>query len=127
MDPADLRNHPLFAGLDDEALVDVAAQFERQEVPVGSILAREGDFAYRFFCVLTGTASITRDGEHLAHVSAGGFVGETGILANERRNAMVVATSDMTLASLVGWDFREMCERHPSLKAAIDAVVAQRS
>jgi len=121
-----LRSLELFAGLSDEDLALLAAQFQELEIVAGSSLAKQDDFAYKFFVVLDGDVEVHRDFKHVADMTAGDFFGEVALIKSEKRNARVTAKTRCRLACMMGWDFKAMTELHPTVAARVDAVVEQR-
>ena len=126
MDPARLRNIPVFSDLDDEELRHIAALAAEVSVPEGKELVREGDYSDDVLAIEEGTASVERDGAHVAHVGPGDVVGEMGVLERSQRNATVRATSPMLLVTLTGWDIRRLRKTAPNAVEHLRDVVAQR-
>lgn len=126
MDPARLRKIPVFSDLADEELRHVAALAAEVSVPAGKELVREGDYSYDVLAIEEGTASVERDGEHIADVGPGDVVGEMGVLERSQRNATVRATSPMLLVTLTGWDVRRLRKSAPSAVEHLRGVVAER-
>lgn len=126
MDVDALRGLPLFEGLSEEGFERIAGLFQEAEILQGSGLAREGDFAYKFFVVLEGEVDVLRDFEPVARLGPGEFFGEMGLLGGERRNARVQAHSRCRVAWMMAWDFATMSEEFPEVTARIDEIVAQR-
>ena len=126
MDPARLRKLPVFSDLADEELRHVAALAAEVSVPAGKELVREGDYSYDVLAIEEGTASVERDGEHIADVGPGDVVGEMGVLERSQRNATVRATSPMLLVTLTGWDVRRLRKSAPSAVEHLRGVVAER-
>ena len=93
----------------------------------GTVLAREGEFAYKFFVVLEGEVEIQREFEHIATLGPGEFFGEMGVIEGGRRNARVLATTRCKLAWMMIWDFDNMTKDHPEIAARIQAAVEGRS
>ncbi|MFK8024991.1 MAG: cyclic nucleotide-binding domain-containing protein [Ilumatobacter sp.] len=121
-----LRSLTLFDGVSDEALAGLAEQFMELEMVGGSSLAKQDDFAYKFFVVLDGEVDVHRDFEHVASLGTGEFFGEMALVKGEKRNARVTAKTRCRLACMMGWDFKTMTEEHPTIAAHIDAVVDAR-
>jgi len=121
-----IRSLELFEGLSDEALESLAAQFEELEIVTGSSLAKQDDFAYKFFIVLDGQVDVHRDFKHIAEMGPGEFFGEVALIKGEKRNARVTAKTHCRIACMMGWDFKAMTEQNPTIAARVDAVVAQR-
>lgn len=121
-----LRSLTLFDGLSDDELGGLADQFEELEIVAGSSLAKQDDFAYKFFVVLDGDVDVHRDFAHVASLGAGEFFGEAALVKGEKRNARVTAKSRCRLACMMGWDFKKMTEQHPAVAERIDAAVDER-
>lgn len=121
-----LRPLPLFEGMSDADLRRCAEMFHEAELLQGSGLAREGDFAYKFFVVLSGEVDVLRGFDPVARLGAGDFFGEMGLMSGERRNARVVAHTRCELAWMMAWDFKAMSEEFPAVAGRIDEVVAER-
>ena len=126
MDANTVRELPLFEGLSEEVVDDCARRFEELELLAGTGLAREGDFAYKFFVVLDGEVEVQRDFRHIATLGPGDFFGEMGVLAGGRRNARVVATTRCRVGWMTAWAFESMLADHPEVARRIEAVVADR-
>lgn len=126
MDAAKLRPISLFSTLTDEELSAIAPFAEEVSVSEGTQLVREGDFSYQFFAIDSGTAEVTRAGEHVADLGPGDFFGEIGLLEKELRNASVAAKTDMHLVTLTGWDMKRMEKRMPHAVERIREVIEER-
>jgi CRP/FNR family transcriptional regulator, cyclic AMP receptor protein len=126
LDSARLKRIPVFADLDDEALGHIAALAAEVSVPAGKELVREGDYSYDVLAIEEGTASVERDGIHIADVGPGDVVGEMGVLERSQRNATVRATSPMRLVTLTAWDIRRLRKSAPNAVEHLRGVVAER-
>jgi CRP/FNR family cyclic AMP-dependent transcriptional regulator len=126
VDPARLRKIPVFSDLDDEELQSIAALAAEVSVPEGKELVREGDYSYDVLAIEEGTASVERDGDHVADLGPGDVVGEMGVLERSQRSATVRATSPMLLVTLTGWDIRRLRKTAPKVVDHLRGVVAQR-
>jgi CRP-like cAMP-binding protein len=127
MTAEELKSVPLFASLSDDALRELATWINEVRVPEGKHLVDQGDYANDLFVVVEGTAEVTRDGEHLADLGPGDFFGEMGVLANQRRNATVVAKSPMELLTLSHWDVDRMRKKAPEMLDGLAAAIEERS
>src|SRR5438093_8217829 len=108
LDPARLKQFPLFKDVPDDELHQIAPFAEEVDVDEGTELVREGDFSYQFMAIEKGTADVSRSGEHLAELGPGDFFGEMGLLERDQRNATVVAKKPMKLITLTGWDMKRL-------------------
>lgn len=126
MDPSKLSSLEIFDGVGGDVIDAWAEKFQETELLNGSILVREGDFAYKFFVVLDGEVEVQRDFEHVATLGAGDFFGEMGLLAGERRNARIIAQSRCNVAWMMTWDFDALLAEHTAVAERIQAVVDRR-
>lgn len=117
---------PLFSGLDAEQLERLAERMQETDVPQDKILAFEGEFAYRFFIIEEGTASVSRGGEHVRDLGPGDFFGEIGLLESEKRTATVISETPMKVLVLMGWDLQTLEEEFPSIGEQIRAKLKER-
>ena len=127
MESIELASLPLFEGLSDEVVEQCASKFEEAQLLEGTVLAGEGQYAYKFFVVLDGEVEVQRNFENVARLGPGDFFGEMGVLSGGRRNARVIAQSRCRVASMMGWDFDQMLVEHPEVAARIQAAVDKRS
>ena len=121
-----LRDLPLFEGLDPGALEFMGEKMQEVSVPIGGHIVKEGDWAYRFFVILAGSAAVSRDGSAVAGLGKGDIFGEMALIGETRRNADVVASTPMTLLALMSWDFREALTSFPEFRQRVEQVMAQR-
>jgi CRP/FNR family transcriptional regulator, cyclic AMP receptor protein len=122
-----IRALPLVAGLEPETVNFLVERMQEVAVPIGGHIVKQGDFAYRFFVIMDGSASVSRDGRALAALKAGDVFGEMGVIDDARRNADVIAVTPMRLLALMAWDFRDVVSRSPKFREMIETVVAKRS
>ena len=124
MDDSRLTAVPLFASLSKRERRRVAAVADEVEVSEGRHLVDQGEWAYEFFAIEDGTAKVVRDGEHVADLGAGDFLGEAGVIGKVQRNASVIATSPLTAIVLTAHDLRAIARDMPAvaerLREAID-------
>lgn len=127
VEAGELGDIGFFEGLSEDDLAAIAAKMRRTRVPVGTVLAQEGELASKAFIVLSGALTVHRDGRHVADLGPGDIVGEAGTTMLLRRNATVIATMPSVIAVLMGWDLRGLVERFPVLKARVEAMAAARA
>ena len=126
MDESTLRSITLFDSLPSQARAAVAQHADELDVSEGTELARQGDFAYEFFVIEEGTAEVLRDGEPIAELGPGDFLGEMGIVGKSVRNATVRTTSAARVIVMSEQDFRSMARTNPEVASRIEAAVEQR-
>ena len=126
MDESTLASIALFESLPSQARAAIARHADEMDVREGTELARQGDFAYEFFVIEEGTAEVLRDGERIAELGPGDFLGEMGIVGKSVRNATVRTTSPARVIVMSEQDFRSMARTNPELASRIEAAVEQR-
>lgn len=122
----DLRSIPLFTNLTDDQRERAAERLKQVDVDLGTVLARQGDFAYHLFVVREGTAVVTIDGELVRTLGPGSTFGEIGILDRGRRTANVVAVTPLRLLTMTIWDFNELTADMPEFAAHAKTLAQQR-
>ena len=122
-----LRKLPFFDGLEPGALQFILEKMQEVSVPVGGHVVKAGDYAYRFFVILDGSAAVSREGSVLAGLKKGDVFGEMALVGDTRRNADVVATSPMTLLALMSWDFRDALAQFPAFHDRVERLMAERA
>jgi CRP-like cAMP-binding protein len=126
MDESRLSSIGLFESLSRDGRRAVAQHAEEIDVAEGTELVRQGEFAYEFFVLEDGTADVTRDGERIAELGPGDFLGEMGIVGKVVRNATVVTTSPGNVIVMTSQDFRAMARSNPAVASQIEAAVEER-
>lgn len=127
---ARLRETPLFGGLDDGSLRDLAARGEITDLAAGDMLIREGDQADAMFVVLDGELEVTkRSGRSeipLARVGPGSLQGEIAALEGGRRLASVRAVTAAEILKIPTEAIRELLAAGPDTAVAIIRTVVVR-
>ena len=126
MHEARLKDIPFFASLTRSELTLVGRQADELDVKAGTVLAKEGDLGREFFVVESGTAEVTKDGEHIAEMGPGDFFGEIALIAEERRTATVTATSPMLVIVMSRAGFRAIDSQLPAVHARVAAAIEER-
>jgi CRP/FNR family cyclic AMP-dependent transcriptional regulator len=110
-----LRRVPLFERLADRDLDLVAHVATDLRLRVGDVIVREGDAACEMVILTSGTAEVTRGGDHVADLGPGAYVGELAVLTHAKRNSTVMCTSDGEAIHLTGDAFIDLLRRVPSI------------
>jgi CRP/FNR family cyclic AMP-dependent transcriptional regulator len=126
MEESELRTVPLFESLSGAERRAIAPHADEIEVPEGTELVRQGEFAYEFFVIEDGTADVMRDGERIAELGPGDFLGEMGIVGKVVRNATVVTTSFVRAIVMTEQALRSITRTNPAVADRITAVVEER-
>ena len=126
VDAARLETIPLFAGLTLDQRSTVAEACAELTVDAGTSLVREGDFGHGAFAIVSGTADVVHDDVVLRSLGPGDMFGEIAVLSGGRRTASVVATTDMTLISVLNRDLWRLERDCPEIADALRVTIAER-
>lgn len=127
---ASLACTELLAGLDADALEDVAREVEWLTVHGGSDVCRQGEPGGSLFLVVSGKLRVVvadADGrEHLVReLGRGENVGEMSLLTGEPRSATVRAVRDTVLARLTSAGFERLVAAHPATALSLTRMLAR--
>jgi cAMP-dependent protein kinase regulator len=96
----ELRELPIFAGLDVGQLHDVLAHGDWITAAPGHELVRQGEAGDAFYVIASGRADVVTDGDVADTLLAGSYFGEIALLRDVPRTATVVARTPMRLFRL---------------------------
>ena len=130
-----LKKIHLFAGLSDEQLGMVAAQFTDESQKAGTTIFEEGSLGDTFYLIFSGKVIVFRkrrkngngeEEQELAILVAGDYFGEEALLTNQRRNAGVRVEEDAVLLSLPRAKFLALLKKIPQMKPNFEISVESR-
>jgi CRP/FNR family cyclic AMP-dependent transcriptional regulator len=121
-----LKKVPLFSGLDDRELQEIAAQMRERRFAAGDTVTQEGAGGAGFFVVESGEAEVTVDGEPRGTIGEGDYFGEIALLTGSDRTATIVATSDMLCYGMTPWDFRPLVESNSAIAWKLLTAMAEK-
>ena len=127
METSQLKRIPLFADASDEELKQVAAFAESTEFDEGTEVIGEGEFSRALMAIEDGTATVSREGEHVADLGPGDIFGEAGMLDDSMRSATVTATSPLKLISMGHFEVKRLEKDAPEVYARIEDLIAERN
>src|SRR3954451_2699670 len=110
-----LKKVPLFAGLDDRELGQIAASMKERRFAAGDTMTEEGAGGAGFFIVEDGEAAVSVDGQSRGQIGPGDYFGEIALLTGSDRTATITARSDMVCWGMTPWDFRPLVESNPAI------------
>lgn len=110
-----LRKIKLFEGCSPEQLDRIDQLSDTLDVVAGAVLAQEGKVGKEFILIVSGSATISRDGKELATIGAGRYFGEIALLDGITRTATVTAAEDSTLEVLDRRSFRTLLDEFPAM------------
>ncbi len=96
----ELARVELLAGLPGQVLGRLAKQLEREEVPAGTVIVREGEPGDRFYLLFAGMLTVTqRDLGDRRILRPGDYFGEVSLAMGMPRTASVTAITPAVVAS----------------------------
>jgi CRP-like cAMP-binding protein len=96
----ELSRVELLSGLPGETLAKIAQRMERQEVPPGRQVVREGDSGERFYVVLSGMFAVSQEEIGARRLlQPGDYFGEVALAMDIPRTASVRALTPGVVAS----------------------------
>lgn len=121
-----LAQVPLFENCDTRQLQQVAAATIEVTVEPGKVLVREGEGGHECFIIVSGQATISRNGETIATVGPGEVLGELAPLTGGPRIATVAADTSMDLLVIGEREFSGLLEEVPGFAVRVLRNLAQR-
>ena len=115
-----LKMVPIFLGLSEKSLNDVAQKMVTRSYKKGQYIIAEDDEGQSSYFITEGSVKITRTSDEgreviLAMQGVGDFFGEMAMLDDEPRSANIVAISACTVLTLNGADFFGILESYPKV------------
>ena len=114
-----LRKIKLFEGCSPKELDRIDQLSDTLDVTTGTVLAQEGKVGKEFAVIMSGSATISRDGRELATIGAGDYFGEIALLDDVVRTATVTAAEDSTLEVLDRRSFRSLLDEFPTMSRTL--------
>lgn len=110
-----LRKIPIFAGADQEILMEMASLLTEKEVLKGSTIIRKGEEGDAVFIIADGKVRV-HDGNHvLARLATGKVFGEYALIDQRTRSASVTADENCLLLRLDYRDFYRNAAGNPEI------------
>lgn len=120
---------PLFHGLEENILRDIAAEVEWLSLPGGAMLFATGEDSDAMYVVLSGCLGVFAAPDRkvtLGRALAGDTVGEMGLISGRGRSGTVVALRDSELARLSRAAFDRVFRGHPEAMLRIAQLTVDR-
>lgn len=124
-----LSCHPLFEKHSKESIHEMASLFYPLLFRAGDTLIREEDVSDEFFLVVEGTCNIFKknlqgDNELVHSTRSGDWLGEAGLFHQSRRNATVIAFTDVIVLKTDAKGFKRFIDNGgPNVRHAVERSV----
>jgi CRP/FNR family cyclic AMP-dependent transcriptional regulator len=121
-----LKKVPLFSGLDDKELRQIADTMQERRFSAGSTVTQEGAGGVGFFIVEEGQADVSVAGEQRGTITAGDYFGEIALLTDSPRTATITARTDLLCYGMTPWDFRPLVESNSAIAWKLLTAMAEK-
>jgi CRP/FNR family transcriptional regulator, cyclic AMP receptor protein len=121
-----LKRVPLFAGLNDKELQQIATSMRERRFKSGDTVTQEGAGGVGFFVVQEGEAEVNVGGEAKGSVGPGDYFGEIALINESPRTATLTARTDMVCYGMTPWDFRPLVETNSTIAWKLLTAMAEK-
>ena len=111
----EINQVPLFSELSRNEIKSLKMLMTEIGISSGRTVVREGDVGREFMIILSGTASVSKQGNKFATLGPGDFFGELSLLGKGPRSATVIAETDLQLKALNRREFATMLDKNPKI------------
>jgi CRP/FNR family transcriptional regulator len=121
-----LKKVPLFAGLDNKELQEIANSMRERRFRAGDTVTQEGAGGVGFFVVEEGQADVQVGAESKGSVGPGDYFGEIALINESPRTATLTARTDMHCYGMTPWDFRPLVETNSTIAWKLLTAMAEK-
>ncbi|MGB2693953.1 MAG: cyclic nucleotide-binding domain-containing protein [Dehalococcoidia bacterium] len=121
-----LKKVPLFAGLSQRDLNEIARHADEVAVEAGKVLARQDGVGHEFVVIISGRARVERNRKLIARVRAGSFFGEMALIDGKPRTATVTAETPMVILCVHVRSFGHLLDNVPGLQRKLLVTLCER-
>jgi len=121
-----LKKVPLFAGLDNKELLQIASSMRERKFKAGDTVTQEGAGGVGFFVVEQGQADVSIGGQAKGSVGPGDYFGEIALINESPRTATLTARTDMLCYGMTPWDFRPLVESNSTIAWKLLTAMAEK-
>ena len=112
----DLKRVPLFSGLSQRQLKQLAKDFHERKVKPGIELVKQGEMSgIDCFVIAEGEAVVKVDGTEVDRLGPGDYFGELALVTERVRSASVVSATEMRCYTIQFWNFRKFAKNNPDV------------
>jgi len=112
----ELKRVPLFSGLSQRQLKQLAKDFHERKVKPGTELIKQGEMSgIDCFVIAEGEAAVKVDGVEVDRLGPGDYFGELALVSEQVRTASVVALTPMRCHTIQFWHFRAFAKKNPDV------------
>ena len=121
-----LKRIPIFSDLSKKELGFLAQLTTEMVFREGTDLVKQGEMGREAMMLMSGTATVRRNGRKIAELSSGDVLGEMSLINRAPRNATVTASSEVTVFLMNSREFSSVVATNDGLAAKMLKSVAAR-
>jgi len=121
-----LQKVVLFSACTDRELAPIVRAMDEVSVGAGKEIVAEGSAGHDFYLIISGGATVSRDGATVAELGPGQYFGELALLDGAPRNATVTATEPTDLLVLGQREFAAVLDSSPGVARKLLTQMAAR-
>ncbi|MFM1751754.1 MAG: hypothetical protein RL119_716 [Actinomycetota bacterium] len=121
-----LRKVSLFSSCSNKDLEKIAKAADEITLPAGKLIVDQGQTGREAFIIMSGSATVRRNGKKVANLGAGAVVGELSLLDHGPRTASVVADTECVVLVISQRQFLAVIDAIPALSHKLLATLAGR-
>ena len=121
-----LKQVPLFEDCSKRELAEIASLADEIDIPAERDLTREGEAGKEFVIVIEGAADVLRDGELIAGLGPGDFVGEISLVTGQPRTATVRTREPSRVLVIGSQAFKTLMRDVPTIQTRVLMALAMR-
>jgi pyruvate,water dikinase len=106
---------PLFAGLDEHEVEQIARLFKVRRFAAGETVIREGSGGAAFYLIDSGEATVSIRGVERGTLKRGDHFGEIALIDEGQRMATITAATDLVCHGLTYWEFRPLVHQNGAI------------
>jgi CRP/FNR family cyclic AMP-dependent transcriptional regulator len=119
-----LRNVPLFSACTERDLTKIAKAGDEVTFSAGDVIVDQGQTGREAYVILTGTATVRRNGKKVAVLGPGAVIGELSLLDRGPRTATVTADESLTALVIDQRHFTAVLDEVPAISHKLMAHLA---
>lgn len=119
-----LAQVPLFAHCTVKDLQKIAKVSTEMNFPAGTVLVEQGQAGREAFIIVSGQATVTRNGQKVATLGPGDVIGQYSLFDHGPRTATVTADNEVDVLVLSSAEFRGCVDEVPAVAHALMAAMA---
>jgi CRP/FNR family cyclic AMP-dependent transcriptional regulator len=116
----------MFSSLNKKELRLISKAADIVDLKAGTEIVTEGTIGHEFYLVLSGQATVRRNGRKVASLGPGNYFGELSLLDRGPRSATVVADTDMEVVVISQREFMSVLDQVPPVSTKLLASMAAR-